>query len=309
MRGLIGLTAVLGIILFSLSIVTAACGTNGQDDSQLIMRLSSQENAHGALWNGEYGTKICYDEVFSGNKFMGASPHECTSDSSILKLYSQTNSHATTKDYTFPDSTSYPNTVCYKGVTNCTVWQGQGCTKYNQRVIVYLSSLGNAHLSRIYQNGFYAICCANTTGMIGPTYNYCRDYPTEGECNNYATEAAQNGCPAGKACFCAWNITGTGICEQRYHGITPDCEYNCTMSPTNYLTAECKENGYKTVSISAQIVPSPPTCAVSDPDCVSKDVEIKCGLVGLDLPFFGFWQFAAGLVAIAVVYLFARKRT
>lgn len=304
MRGLIISAVILFAALASISAVSAAVCTN---DNQIIMRLSSPpDNAHGAVWNYQgYGIKVCYNDIF-GFEFTGSNPHGCTSSSTALRLYSANNSHAASKEFG-----NYTTSICYKGLENCTIHSGKACTKADKRVIVYLSSLTNAHLSKSYFNGSYAVCCSNTTSGVviaaGPTY--CFDYTTKNSCGNDTYGIAQVGCPAGKTCFCEWNATASK-CMQSYElPPTPECPYyKCTFTPRNYLEAPCI-NGYKTVSISAQIVYSDPQCAgVVDANCIDKEAEIPCGVIEPDLPFFGAWQLAASLVGIFLVYLVLRKR-
>lgn len=296
MRGLL----IIGAVLFFAFALTGMAGAAGcTDDSQIIFRLSSTDNAHGAIWNQTYGIKVCYNEIF-GTSFKGSNPHSCSSDSRVLRLYSETNSHAAAKD-----STSYPVDVCYAGIGNCTINQEATCND-QKKAVIYLSSLTNAHLSKSYSAGFYAVCCSNTTAeeSSGPTN--CIEYITQDDCINYDFEVAQVGCPEGKSCFCEWNAAGK--CLQAYASETQDCSYKCSMTPTDYQSAVCKEDGYKTVSVSATIIPiNGCSSTIQDPKCINREVEVPCGLVGFDLPFFGFWQFAAGLSSIIFIYLLIKR--
>lgn len=300
MKGLLVSAVILACFLISVSSVSAAGCVN---DNQIIMKLSSSDNAHGALWNQSYGIKLCYDD-FWGKYDEGLNPHECVSGDILLKLNTATNSHAASKS-----SASYAFPVCHRGLGDCTISQGQDCTN-NKKAIVYLSSLSNAHLSKTYSDGFYAVCCSNTTGEIIPPLGpaNCIDYSDEQSCTTDESAAAQIGCPIGKNCFCEWNANESE-CMQSYVSSTQGCDYyKCVLTPINYEEAVCKEDGYKSVSLSAEIKSE--CIGVVDSDCVNKTAEIPCGLViSLDLPFFGAWQFALSIIGILFVYLILlRKR-
>lgn len=304
MRNLISLGIILAVVLISASAVSAAVCEN---DDQIIMRLSSTNNAHGALWDQTYETKICYDKFWDA--FSGAThPHDYSPGDTLLNLYSPTNSHAATSaslDYDYP--------VYHKGLRNCTVWQGETCTKSNKKAIVYLSALSNAHLSTTYSDGFYSICCSNWIETPSPTPApvNCIEYRSESECNSDQGVAAQIGCPSGKYCFCEWN-PDTHQCLQVYGIETGSSDggcavQKCVFTPIDYESAVCKENNYKTIGVDAKIVVSPGCTAIEDLTCIPHVSESPCGLVGLDLPFFGAWQFGASVIGIFLVYLVLRK--
>ena len=143
------LILVIGIFLslLSLSFVSAVC-TGG--DSQLILKLSSETNAHGEVWNGSgnYPIEICYDEIF-GVSYTGANPHSCTATNTILKLSNTTNAHAEVKTLS-----NYDTKICY-GDLSCV--SGTSCSP-EYTPVLSLSSLTNAHLS---SNSNYPvkICC------------------------------------------------------------------------------------------------------------------------------------------------------
>lgn len=294
------LTFLVFAMLISLfGFASASCA----NENQTILKISSDENAHGALWDRTSGIKICYDDYF--REFKGANAHVCSSANVLIKLSNTNNSHAAPKD-----SSIYNVKVCHNGLSNCTVHAGQNCTR-GKKAIVYLSNLSNAHISKTYVQGFYAVCCSNITvqARISESIVHCMDYTTQNSCNNYDYFVAQTGCPNGKECYCNWNSTGRK-CIQSYNNLIGNCNYKCNLAVAG-RTEECDANEMRTISVDAQIIPVSGDCTgITDPECVDKEIEIPCGLlVGADLPFFGFWQIATSLISITLIYLILlRKR-
>ena len=118
-----------------------------------ILKLYSTNNTHGAQWDQSYPLDICYNDLFGGKLYTGASPHDCTGSNIVLKLSSITNAHAES-----PDSSAFtsPVDVCY-GDLVCNF--ASSCLD-NQAEVVRLSSVTNAHLSKdsTYPN---IICCSS----------------------------------------------------------------------------------------------------------------------------------------------------
>jgi hypothetical protein len=298
MRGSICLGAIFFVFLCSVGAVGAAgCANN----DQIIMRLSSSENAHGAIWDQAYGVKICYDDFFGVFERMNA--HGCSDESTALKLYTATNSHAASAA-----SQNYQINICHRGLKNCTIRQGEGCTSSGERAIVYLSSSTNAHLSRSYLPGFYAVCCENASAPNHPPeINYCADYTSLPTCNADAYGVSANGCPSGKVCHCAWNATGN-ICIQTYNNHIDGCSYKCSLK-ANYAGAACNEQGFRQVNIEATRYVISGNCDSNvDSGCQSRQVSVPCGLTEVELPFFGLWQAAVSFLCITIVYLFCCRR-
>lgn len=150
------LSLVLFISIFLSGSVYAAC-----PESQRIMRLSSQTNAHGEVYNGvgNYPIEICYPNIF-GSSYIGSNPHSCTGNNKIVNLSASTNAHAEK-----PSLTNYPVSVCY-GDLQCVA---RSSCQANERLIVSLSADTNAHLSN---SPDYAvkICCKSATGAITGAY-------------------------------------------------------------------------------------------------------------------------------------------
>ncbi len=197
-RGLVlalGILTFLLILLININFISAA---NSCDDSQVILRLSSAVNSHGAVWNSSasgYTTEICYNEIFGKNYSVSGNPHLCNERNFVLKLNDFKNAHAT--GYS-PNSTivqscallsnyssdvrcvgadinsdgrvsavdvqlafqreSYSVNVCY-GDLKCRVVSGGACSG-NEELIVSLSGSINSHLA---SNNIYAfdLCCSS----------------------------------------------------------------------------------------------------------------------------------------------------
>ncbi|MBX4211898.1 hypothetical protein KW787_00370 [Candidatus Pacearchaeota archaeon] len=169
----------IGILIFivlSVSVVSAAeC-----DDSQIIMRLSSNNNAHGSLWSGDYATKICYNSLF-GINYSGPSPHDCSANT-VITLSDITNAHAS--------ENSYSNPVCY-GDLKCRV--ASQCSS-SERIIGSISGTTNAHLAA---DGSYPskICCSSALAVSVPTHAEC----TNNACIQVAGAGA-NQCTGNQEC-------------------------------------------------------------------------------------------------------------
>ena len=57
---------VLILVISIMGFVSADCS-----ESQLIMRLSSASNAHGALFNQSYSYQVCFNNIF-GESYTGS---------------------------------------------------------------------------------------------------------------------------------------------------------------------------------------------------------------------------------------------
>ncbi len=158
----------------------------------------------------------------------------------------------------------------------------------------------------------YADCTWNTTGCTsGPSLLKCSDYTSEPTCKNYAPGVVLSdpGYIIGRACECIWENSACKISCASQQG---DCSYRCTKTVSD--ESECDdESGTKTVTISAEIVPIAPSTAeqctdVVDSECQDGTVEdVPCGLMELNMPFFGRFNFAIALLAITIIYVFYRR--
>jgi len=128
-------------------------------DDQIIMRLSSSSNAHGALWDQSgtgHDVKICYDEIFPGS---GNGSHDCAGLNLLLSLSAQSNAHASDT----PDPILYPEDVCY-GDLACSV-RSTGCIG-GEICVVTMSASDNAHLAECPppSASWLSVCCDPSGG-------------------------------------------------------------------------------------------------------------------------------------------------
>ncbi len=153
-----------GLLIWTILLVSLLIAVNVKacENTQVILRLSSSDNAHGAEWQySAYPVEICYDEIF-GFTYSGENPHSCNSEKTnkILSLSSSYNSHAEIPNRISVvrravEETSSPYAkICYGDLT-C---QAKGECSENEKLIVSLSSETNAHLSS-GNNYPVKICC------------------------------------------------------------------------------------------------------------------------------------------------------
>ncbi|MFA5856118.1 MAG: hypothetical protein WC867_02075 [Candidatus Pacearchaeota archaeon] len=136
---------------------------------QIIMRLFSESNSHGALTNrSEYSELVCFSEIFKDN-YLGKEFNNCTSTNSpVVYLNDEINAHAsTTKDAVYKVPVCYGDLVCIAKNSNC-----NEATEGN--LTLYLSSNSNAHIAKAnYLGGDYPIriCCKhNSNGGVGSSH-------------------------------------------------------------------------------------------------------------------------------------------
>lgn len=143
----------LGIIILSVFVVAE---NNCSSESQIILSLYGQNNTHGALWNvSEYNEKVCFNDVF-GYTYSGANPHLCNGNNKILKLTNIMNSHAYDPAFDLINSVDvcYGNLVCSARL-NCNP---------NERPIISMSNLTNAHFASNSTYYPYKVCCYTLGG-------------------------------------------------------------------------------------------------------------------------------------------------
>ncbi len=314
-RGL-SLGFIFVIMIGMIGVAEAAC-TN---DNQTIIRLGSETNAHGAIWNQtQYSVRICYNDIF-GKDYTGEGAHDCTGNNRVLSLYSIVNSHATI-------DTSYTVPICHKGLKDCEAKYNQPCSggKY---AVVYLSSMLNAHLSKISSPGYnYTICCNATIEGVSPPVNTpsrCQHYDNasypsyygQASCNSdlsgLRVASSDIGCTISDKtkCYCIWDSTKpvNQRCNVAWDASDAECNYRCVKTVSG--ESECDDiTGMKTVALKAEIVPIAPSTAaqcagIVDSGCQDGTIEdVPCGLIELDMPFFGWFNFAIAVVSITLAYL------
>lgn len=294
------LAASIVIFVAFAGIASAGC----VNDAQTIMRLSAVTNAHGALWNQDYGVKICYDDYFS-EPYTGNDAHDC--GEVLLKLNSINNAHAAEADYD-----GYSINVCHNGLKNCEIAAGRACPD-NKAAVVYLNNLTNSHISRTrsledYSQGYYAVCCEGQSEVVPsivPTL--CADYTSRTECNTAPLSLAMGdaGCRAGGSCRCTWNGTTetSGRCVVSWQIVRGECTYSCSVEATDQTSCN---HGSKIVALTAHLTPvSGTNClAASDPECRSGSATVPCGSAEAQLPFFGGWQIIGSLMVVSLIYVF-----
>lgn len=153
------------IIMFFLLFVFAVSSVSAvpcSSPSQTILRLSTETNAHGEVYNGagSYPVEICYNTLF-GKEYTGNTPHTCSGNNAniVLKLNSETNAHAES-----PTLNNYNTNVCY-GDLSCTL-RDNSCLA-GETAVVSLSSQTNAHLALGNAAFTKKICCESAV-VSGP---------------------------------------------------------------------------------------------------------------------------------------------
>lgn len=166
---------VLGVALILLNISVSAIWWNPSDwgqvqlsedtgclDSQVILKISSDTNAHGEFYNNaNYSKKICYNQIFS-SVFAGTNPHECiqlnSGNNAVIRLSGETNAHTAVKGEFYPAS----GRVCY-GDLMCRNTR-ESCNSTNgEKLVLSLSGETNAHISS--GNDYPVKICCKKSGI------------------------------------------------------------------------------------------------------------------------------------------------
>tara|TARA_Y100000310_G_scaffold345769_1_gene469614 strand:- start:2078 stop:5071 length:2994 start_codon:yes stop_codon:yes gene_type:complete len=168
-------------------------------EEQIILSLYDINNSHGALWNDDYGYKICYEQIF-GEEYTGANPRTCDDLNDVLKLSDVTNAHAEG-----PAGENYDEDICY-GDLRCRLVKTGSCD-VDEEVVVYLSDTSNAHLAAPAETDFYTnkICCSRDqgeplpSGTIGEVYwtDYANGRISESHVNRTVKLVAETGFASG----------------------------------------------------------------------------------------------------------------
>ncbi|MFA5060749.1 MAG: hypothetical protein WC494_00335 [Candidatus Pacearchaeota archaeon] len=117
-----------------------------------IMKLYSDTNTHGTLWNGTgYNYSICYSDIF-GSSYIGVNPHSCNGYNKVVGLSNVTNAHAEV-----PSLDNYGFPVCYGNL----VCAARDSCLSNERLVVSLSENTNAQLSGLNDYPI-KICCKSS---------------------------------------------------------------------------------------------------------------------------------------------------
>ena len=146
---------IFAFVIFLLGFVSsAACSVQSTpciSSDNLVMRLSSATNAHGAVYDqGTYSSALCCD--FAGR-------NDCFGGNAVLRLSSTTNAHAQTLS-----SSGYTESVCF-GTLSCT--SGPSCNPTYPIEMLSLSAQTNAHLGS-FSTYTTKICCRSDVAPIAP---------------------------------------------------------------------------------------------------------------------------------------------
>ena len=194
--------------LFCFVVLSGAVSAQACAPNQTILKLSSESNAHGELWDqGNYDVEICHDVIFGEeyNVSEGENPHLCNGNNSVLNLSVVTNAHAEG-----PDGTNYDVPVCYGESIGCTLYTGaQNCPPGEEEPIVYLSAVTNAHLSNNSGSGYNNVLCCFPAQGTGEAVIVCGNgFIGSGEtCDDGNTENG-DGCDQFCQIETGWNCTG-----------------------------------------------------------------------------------------------------
>jgi len=134
-------------------------------DDDRIMRLFSEDNTHGALWNDTngYNYEICCEDIFGvgAPECNPTTPHPISCANPVLWLNDTYNSHASTYE-----TSTYNIPVCY-GDLNC-VARNDNC-EAGEEIVVTLAQNTNSHISNASDTSYpIKICC--TAEMVGNVY-------------------------------------------------------------------------------------------------------------------------------------------
>jgi hypothetical protein len=143
------------VVLISISGVYAACSSK-----QVILKLSSDSNAHAELWNGDdYSVEICHPDIKPAYSSKKGEQHECKGNNLVLRLSSKTNAHSEVKT-----AGNYDVDVCYG---NLLCKEREKCSD-DEYCIVTLSSKTNAHLAKCNSPHAYPlrICCKSEVTTV-----------------------------------------------------------------------------------------------------------------------------------------------
>ncbi len=212
---------ILSIILIILSINYVGALNKCISPDQVIMRISSDTNAHAEIFNGNgnYDTEICYNQLFSDAPIPGI--RVCNGENIVLKLSSDTNAHAEN-----PLLNNYAVSVCYRDL-KCEI--KTSCATEEVAVLRF-SAATNAHLEPAFNSNYDSILCCSSTSAPGTgctpscslgkicSEGECVDIPVAPDCGNGIVNDGE-GCDGtnfkGKSCpSLVPNSRGNLICSQ-----------------------------------------------------------------------------------------------
>ncbi|MEM4259233.1 MAG: hypothetical protein QXS38_00510 [Candidatus Pacearchaeota archaeon] len=316
MKRLLTFGLYFSILIILIGFVSAECASD-----QIIMRLNTPNNAHGAIWSyGGYNSVICYSDLFS-QPYSGDNPHTCNSDNSnlVLKLYASFNSHAASKD-----SIIYGEKVCHKGLSACETIPKSAEGTFNcpsqKYPIAYLYSLTNSHIYTSPIGANFVVCCKGASAPAPPPFiaDACYQITTKENCESlesYPIAQIDPGCTPASGdktiCYCSWNVSNE-VCEVKWESKWEGCSYKCVVD--SIPETDCIENSQIVRLVARTIITdSNPSCAsisipVEASGCRSGSATVYCGRAEVQMPFFAMTQMFISIVIICIIYFIVGRR-
>lgn len=151
-----------------------ACFTQ---DSDVIMKISSSTNAHGAIYSdSNYLTLIKYSDIFGFSYYNSDEVHSCLSGTTpanlVLRLSDVANAHAQSKLIE-----TYNTDVCF-GDLVCTV-RNTGSGQAGEVAVVELSDVDNAHLALPGSGYSKTVYCSSASATNS---TYCNSFDNRNSC-------------------------------------------------------------------------------------------------------------------------------
>jgi len=178
---LIVIVLINGVSADSCSIVPGS--TPGLSKSSIVMELSGQTNAHGAVYDDDRVLNTPDDTInpalyYLRCDFITPNPRQCSATSTtiqgtsrpsnkIIGLYTTSNSHAQIPN----GNQDYTTNICYGDFEYCRyLFSGQTSCDAEEISILGLSSVTNSHIGGFNDydnqgNGNYQICCKRTSSV------------------------------------------------------------------------------------------------------------------------------------------------
>jgi len=162
---------IIGLYLTNIAKITG--NASSEDNSQIILRLEKNSNAHGGIFSSDYGIKVKYDNIFNYTfTNTNPGPHVCDGNNSVLVLTGDVNAHAEfyspSKNYTKlnAENNATYRIICY-GDLICRGVKGN-CAS-DETFVLALDKQSDAHMSMNSSSTFaYKLCCKE--GDLSPAY-------------------------------------------------------------------------------------------------------------------------------------------
>ena len=202
------------------------------DDYLTLFKLSSEGNAHVGLWNSSYTEEICLGDYFVVPSDVSDEDdledamdidelREADSENVILRVYSESNSHARIANATdYPIKVAFGDLVCVvKDFSEPCEELSRGENHFGKKIVT-LRDYYNSHGSRAPSEGYnLKICCASEN---------LESLENENECNNGVLEWDET---------CDGNNLNGASCPVGYIG-NPTCAEDCMSISLDSCTPE-----------------------------------------------------------------------